>query len=252
MSNLSDIGFPVKGNEDINALIENLLKDVKEIRCLEGSYLKFADASSDAEVYFQMNGTGELLGFNPYFNGKSKRSVLVKQTIARDYSELDGAFYAQAIGDDDYPFVFDAPDFHTTKIQLPRRCQIQLNGFATNDFRIFENEAAHLKSQDSENFIAPQTFVPSGLFRRSENGETESVESPPAHGIIAGNIKEFELKMNQFSGEKFYWFLVETLGGEIDIVADANLIFGTPKIGSIVQGRFWLTGKILETADFIK
>ena len=67
MSNLSDVGFPTSSNEELNKLVESWLKKVTEIPCRKGSYLKFADESG-AEIYLQMNFSGELAGFNPYFN----------------------------------------------------------------------------------------------------------------------------------------------------------------------------------------
>ena len=65
-------------------------------------------------------------------------------------------------------------------------------------------------------------------------------------GKFAGEIKEFDLRTNQLSGENFYRFLIETLGGEIDVVADPKFVPEEPKIGGIVSGQFWLSGRIYE------
>src|SRR5215213_9300368 len=116
MSNLSDIGFPVQSDEDVNNMIIKVLPFAKNIECARGMYLKFSDESG-AEMYLQGNFDQELLGFNPHFAGKSRRSVGVTTLIERDASELDGGFYAWANPREeaggltgDYPFVFDAPD----------------------------------------------------------------------------------------------------------------------------------------------
>ena len=63
--------------------------------------------------------------------------------------------------------------------------------------------------------------------------------------MLSGKIKEFELKKNQLSGGNFYWFLVETSGGEIDVVADPKLIPQEPQTGGIIYGNFWLSGRII-------
>jgi hypothetical protein len=63
--------------------------------------------------------------------------------------------------------------------------------------------------------------------------------------MFAGEIKEFELKTNALTNAEFYWFLVETLGGEIDVVSDPKWIEKEPQIGGIVSGQFWLSGKII-------
>jgi hypothetical protein len=39
---------------------------------------------------------------------------------------------------------------------------------------------------------------------------------------------------------------VDTLGGEVDVVADVKLISSEPQIGGIVSGQFWLSGKIIQ------
>lgn len=242
MSNLSDIGFPLTANEDLNKLIEDCLKNVTEIPCRKGAYLKFSDVSG-AEIYLQMNFGGDLMGLNPYFNGKSRRKVFITELIERDTSDLDGGFHAWANADEadagDYPFVFDRPDIFTNQIELPAACEIQLNAFATNDLGIYDNEQEFFDSQKDEIKLSTESFIPIGLFRQNE-------EIPPqAHGQFAGTIKSFELKTNQSSGAKFYWFLVETLGGEIDVISDPNYVKKEPQIGSIIYGSFWLNGKIL-------
>jgi hypothetical protein len=242
MSNLSDIGFPVASSEDVNGLIEIWLQNVVEIPCRKGMYLKFAD-NSGAEIYLQKNFDDELTGFNPYFNGKSRRKVFITNLIERDTSELDGGFHAWAnaekANDGDYPFVFDVPTIFSHNIELPIACEIQLNAFASIGLSIFESEESFYNSQTDEPKFSSKSFIPSGLFRQSED------VPPQAFGQFAGTIKEFELRVNQTTNAKFYWFLVETLGGEIDVVADEKLIVEIPKIGGILQGYFWLTGKIL-------
>lgn len=250
MSNLSDIGFPVSGEEDVNRMIQNVLPFVKSIPCPLGVYYKFADESG-AEIYLQSNLQQELIGFNPHFAGKSRRTVGLTKIIERDSSVLDGGFHGWARPADkndpettgEYPFVFDAPDFLTVgRIDFPQTLEIQLTAFASNDFKIYADENEYYDSQDSEPKFAARFFIPSGLFLPDERNTP--LEPPRPIGTFAGVIKEFELKTNQLSKEKFYWFLVETLGGETDVVADPKLITTEPKIGGIVGGQFWLSGRI--------
>ena len=253
MSNLSDIGFPVRSEQDVNSLIETMTEqELVPIKCPHGFYLKFADASG-AEIYLQGDLEQELVGFNPHFAGKSRQTVGLTQLIKRDSSELDGGFHAWANPtkeggeiSGEYPFVFDVPDFRTIEdLDLPEVREIQLTAFASNDFKIFADEKDYYDSQDGEPKMAAKSFVPSGLFafNEDENGDLNIVR-PIA--IFAGEIKESELKINELTQENFYHFLVETLGGEIDIVADVNLIPDKPKIGGIVNGQFWLSGKLSE------
>lgn len=250
MSNLSDIGFPVQSEADVNVLITETIKFVEPIKCPQGFYLRFADASG-AEIYLQGNNEQELIGFNPHFAGKSRRTVGLTRAIERDSSELDGGFYAWANPSDEeiesgeYPFVFDVPDFRMVEvIDFPRVCEIQLTAFASNDFKVFDDEKEFDASQEGELKYAAKSFVPSGFFNFDSENRDEN-EPPRPIGIFAGEIKEFELKTNELSGEKFYWFLVETLGGETDIVADVKLVLSEPKIGGVVSGQFWLSGRFV-------
>lgn len=251
MSNLSDIGFPVKNEQDVNVLITETIKYVESIRCPQGFYLRFADPSG-AEIYLQGNNDQELVGFNPHFAGKSRRKVGLTRAVERDSSELDGGFHAWADPSDadvetagEYPFVFDVPDFRTVQINdFPAIREIQLTAFASNDFKIFESEEEFNNSQNSEPKFSSTFFVPSGLFLPDENATP--VEPPRPIGMFAGEIKEFELKTNELSSEKFYWFLAETFGGEVDVVSDLKLISAEPKIGGIVSGQFWLSGRFLD------
>lgn len=252
MSNLSDIGFPVSGDEDINEMIISVMKDAQELPCPGGFYLRFSDESG-AQMFLQGNKDQELIGFNPHFDGKSRRKVGLTQAIERDSSPLDGGFHAWANPENDdfessgeYPFIFDAPDYRTVgHIDFPGVCEIQLTAFASNDFQIFESEEDYFASQESEVRLSAKSFVPGGLFSFGEDEDFDiNVVRPIA--MFTGEIKEFEIKTNSLTGEKFYHFLVETLGGEIDVVADIKLIPETPKIGGIVNGQFWLSGRLLK------
>jgi hypothetical protein len=251
MSNLSDIGFPTPDDKAVNEMIMHVLEHTKPVKSSRGIYLIFSD-DSGAEIYLQGNFEQELIGFNPHFSGKSRRKVSLTRTIERDSSELDGGFHAWANPAEglsesgDYPFVFDVPDFRNVEnLEFPQTVEIQLTAFASNDFKIFENDEDYQKAQESELNYASKMFVPSGLFAFDENDGSIDMSVVRPIGTFAGEIKSFELKTNSLSGENFYALLIETLGGEIDVVADPKLIAQEPKIGGIVSGQFWLSGRIV-------
>lgn len=252
MSNLSDIGFPVQSEQDVNVLITETIKYVESIRCPQGFYLRFSDPSG-AEIYLQGNIEQELVGFNPHFDGKSRRNASLVKEIERDSSELDGGFYALANPNDEassdkLEFVFDMPDFRTIdELEFPKICEIQLTAFASNDFKIFGSEVEFYYAQDAETQMSVNSFFASGIYLTRDN--KVPVETPRPIAIFAGVIKDFELKTNELSNEKFYWFLIETSGGEIDVVADVKLVSSEPQINGIVSGQFWLSGKIVNESE---
>ena len=251
MSNLSDIGFPTPDEQAVNEMIMHVLEVSKPVQTARGFYLVYTD-SSGAEIYLQGNFNQELVGFNPHFAGTSRRTVLLTRAIERDSSELDGGFHAWANPQEglseagDYPFVFDVPDFRVVEIsEFPRGAQIQLTAFASNDFKVFAGEEDYQSSQESELKYASKMFVPSGLFAFDESDKSIDLSVVRPVGMFAGEIKEFELKTNELSGEKFYWLLVETLGGDVDVVVDPKYVPNEPNTGGIVSGQFWLSGRIL-------
>lgn len=250
MSNLSDIGFPTPDEQAVNEMIMHVLEVAKPFETARGFYLVYTD-SSGAEIYLQGNFNQELVGFNPHFAGKSRRVVSLTQAIERDSSELDGGFHAWAnppegLSDSgDYPFVFDVPDFRTVEIaEFPKVTEIQLTAFASNDFKVFADEDDYQNAQESELKYASKMFVPVGLFAFDEKDGSIDLNVVRPVGMFAGEIKEFKLKTNELSGERFYWLLVETLGGETDVVVDPKYVPHEPQIGGIVSGQFWLSGKV--------
>jgi hypothetical protein len=254
MSNLSDIGFPVKSEQDVNQVIMDILNHLESIPCPpHGFYFRFADRSG-AEIYLQTNSAQEILGFNPAFAGKSRRKVGLTKKIERDTSPLDGAFHGWAEPAENdfeasgaYPFVFDVPDFRTKEnTDLTEIKEIGLTAFASSDFQVFGSGEDFDSGRGEGQKFASRSFIPSGLFSFDENGESVEITPPQAHGILTGEIKEFERRTNEFTGTGFYWFLIETFGGEADIVADIDLVRSEPKVGGIVRGSFWLSGKLIE------
>lgn len=251
MSNLSDIGFPTPDEQAINEMIMHILEVAKPVQTVRGFYLVYTD-SSGAEIYLQGNFNQELVGFNPHYAGTSRRRAGLTRIIERDSSELDGGFHAWANPSDEdvevsgeYPFVFDVPDFRTVEIEtFPKTVEIQLTAFASNDFKVFESEEDYQARQESELPYASKMFVPVGLFDFA-NGNWDENNPPRPVGKLAGEITWFELKTNELSGEKFYWILVDTYGGDVDVVVDPKYVTEEPQIGGIVSGTFWLSGKVL-------
>jgi hypothetical protein len=248
MSNFSNIGFKVATEEEFQQLLETAYNTSVQIKINGGSYSVFTDPSG-AELYLQFNKKDEIIGVNPHFKGKSRRTVRLTNAIERPASELDGAFHCWADPSEDnvpyigaYPFVFDLPDFKTIgHIDFAKNHEIQLTAFA-HELSIFDSEKEYGDSQTSDFKFATQSFIPSGLFSPVDD---QDPDPPQAVGIFTGIIKEFERKRNGLTQEEFYWLLVDTLGGEVDIVADIRFFERDPVVNGIVQGQFWLSGQLL-------
>lgn len=253
MSNFSNVGFTVNAQEELIELMNHTYVQGVHVEVNEGLYTIYKDASQ-AEIWGQVNNQNEYAGINPHYRGKSKRRVRLTNELQCPHSELNGSFYAWAAPEADnpepesgqYPFVFHVPNAKVyTQVKFPQDLDIQLTAFA-QEMSVFANETAFQESQAEEEVSwATQSFIPSGLFS-PEGGHDDA---PKAYAIFTGVIKEFELKTNAFTQESFYWLLVDTLGGEVDVVADPRYFGEAPQVGGVVSGQFWLSGHLLSPPE---
>lgn len=252
MSNLSSIGFNLNTEADLQPLIENTYANSVIVAASNGNYHVYTDPSN-AQIWLQFDKQNNWLGLNPHYRGKSRRLVELTTTMSNSEYPMEGAFHGWAVEEHEgatqqiYPFVFEAPDYTAiSQISFPSVVTIQLTAFAT-EMSLYDSPAAFENAQDTELKMAAISFIPSGLF---SSGEKEEAASPEAFGFFAGIIKEWEKKRNEMTGAYFYWLLVDTLGGSVDIVADERFFERQPVIEGVVQGNFWLSAQILSTKYF--
>ena len=63
--------------------------------------------------------------------------------------------------------------------------------------------------------------------------------------MFAGKIIEISERLNEFTKNKFLFIKAETLGGEIDLVADRRMVKQEPILGGIVLAGCYLSGVII-------
>jgi len=247
MSDLSNIGFNIESEEQFREIVEKSFESATTIEVPWGSYIHFVDPSG-AEFWTQLNLENEFIGFHPHFHGMSRRPVSIVREIEGEESDLDGMFYAWANpseSDDpesgEYPFVFNVPDIKALpEMNYPRNVDIQLSAFAI-EFEFYPNEDDYYGSEDEEVQFAVESFMPVGLYNFEDEDET-----PEAYAVFSGIITQSEKRKNEMTGEEFYWMLVETLGGEVDVVASLDMCDELPNVLGVIQGQFWLSGRILD------
>ncbi len=197
----------------------------------------------------QIGRDREFAGINPHFHGPARMRVgLTAYMPSETPSVLDGSFHgwsepAMQEGGEEmggtYPFVFDAPDASVHRnLTLPKIVEVQVAAFA-HEIALFENEAAFYASHTEDSLkMGAESFIPSGLFGDRE-GKTKAL------GLFVGKILAAEQKTNSLTQESYWWALVQTLGGQFDVVIDPELLEGPPVVGGLLQGSFWLSGRIL-------
>jgi hypothetical protein len=246
-SHFSTIGFSARSEDEFLSLTERVIGNCASIDTTEGRYLHWSSRSG-AELWLQIDAGNDIVGTNPHFAGESIVRVSLTERITRpDSTVLDGAFHGWADPANDnpesgcYPFVFDAPDFRLhDKLDLPAVIEAQIAAFA-HEVSFFASPEAFAASQTHEVKFASQSFIPIGLF--SPAGE--STEPPESRAFFAGHIRKAEARRNELTGNRFWWALVETLGGVFDVVIDPELIEENPKAGGVLSGAFWLSGRLI-------
>ncbi len=242
-SHFSDIGFAVHDQEDYQQLLDTALRSGIPTEAAEGYYILFNDAFG-IQLYIQADRERNIVGVNPHFKGKSSFKVGILRLIDEPEYPLDGRIkgWANPPEDDceagDFPFIFDTPNYRIVKDKLEEGMirSFQITAFA-HDIVLFADEDAYDRAQDSEPHMAAESFIP---------GEIFDDEARLSEAFFTGRILMSQIITNPLSGKDFAFMEVKTLGGILDVVADAELLEEEAAAGGIIQGTFWLSGVLIE------
>jgi hypothetical protein len=245
-SHLSSIGFLVESDQDFLDLADRAVSQGEETRSRRGVYRRWGNASG-AELWAQVDRRGDLIGMNPHFAGLGRMRVGLTERLPppKEESPLDGAFHGWLDPKErpergECPFVFDSPDFDLHRsLRLPAVVELQLAAFA-HELAIYASDAAYDAANTDGQRLAAESFIPSGLFSAAGGAR----RSPEAHAVLAGHVLAAEQRRNPDGGAMFRWLHVRTLGGTLDVVADPDLVAGTPAVGGVITGAFWLSGRL--------
>lgn len=242
-NHMTSIGFPVQSREDFEQAANLAIEKGTMLAAHQGSYIWF-EAGNGIELWLQINQDNEIIGLNPHYAGKSQLEVGLTAIIDRETdSVLDGACHAWMEPDDTLeagscPLVFDMPNLGLSgQVAVPQRIRIQLTAFS-HEISVYDNEEEYMQSQEGEVRFAAESFIPSGLFGNSDE--------PASTALFTGRVVEAAVIQNEYTGSSFSWCKVKTLGGEIDVVTDLELLDKDIAAGSILSGSFWLSAKFVD------
>lgn len=248
-SHLSSLGFPTASAEAVSQYVRWAVEQGEVVPASRGSYIVWAPGQG-VQLWVQVDPEDRIVGLQPHFGGKARMRVALTERVTRpDDSILDGGFYAwadprgAASDGGAYPFVFDAPDFDLWRaVVLPTVTDIQVAAFA-HELRAYPDDEAYYAAQQQKPGFAAEAFIPAGLFAVGA-GETTP---PRALAIFSGHAVDASLRTNSATGGLFYTARVRTHGGELDVVADPEVVIGGLARGVVVSGSFWLSGRVVET-----
>lgn len=194
------------------------------------------------------NGRLELTSTNPAFAGEGRvEAQIVGDVSDPEWKPFEVAVSASLAGDE-VPFVFDLADPRQAATARPGKAvAVSLTGFSFNA-RVFKNEKAYYQAQKAGGakiVFAVNHFIPTGLFNVEAGGMADAAR-PTAYADFAGTVLKSELRTNAAGRGRFWWALLRTYGDyTIDVVLDPTQVKLRPTPGTVVSGRFWLSGRLV-------
>lgn len=247
-TNLSDLGFTAQAGLELETLARKCYRNGHASRCAQGLYIAWSPGNG-IELWAQLNLREELLGLNPHFAGKTRLSAGLMERVMRAGFPMDGGFRALALPYGSAPlqgafqFVFDVPDFLLHDgLGTPVIHSLQLAAFA-QQCAIFENEE-ELQSRTSRLpfKLASDSFLPVGMWGQNR----EPLAEPLPSALFCGLLLDTALLKNPLSKASFWWLKAKTAAGDVDVVADPELLPLKPRPGRILQCTAWLSGKLVD------
>lgn len=257
-SNLSSIGFHFSDDAGFTKVMTRLAEEAGEhVGCAAGDYAVWR-CRSGAAIWFHLaaerEGTREIVGLTPFFEGASEVPVRVTSRQKRSGDNaFEGALYAwiapeagEADGQEGaYPALIEAVDFGALAEQeLPVLARMQICGFA-HELRAFPTAEAHRAADDQQPGIASEAFIPMGLFTAATR-ESIGDPEPSAAALVTGTVAEHRLLTNSVTGQHFHWLLVESFAASYDIVADPAVVTGQIATGGTIEASCTLFSRLLE------
>jgi hypothetical protein len=259
-SNLSSIGFVFDNAEAFQTAMMDLApKAAERIGCEAGDYSIWRSRTG-AEIWFHLPFLGtedrahDIAGLTPFYEGMSDIAVEVVARFKRDGdNDFEGALTAQVLdpagGDDSHPITFDAVDFAAhAEVVAPFKARARVVGFAQH-VRAFADVAAYGADTSGPlgNIgLAAQAFIPIGQIEaESDDGHRDA---PASTALLTGLVREQRLLVNEATGGRFHWLLVDSMAAAFDIVADPQIVSGEIEVGGVVEVGCILIGRLIEKA----
>ena len=152
-----------------------------------------------------------------------------------------------ADGEGDYPFVLDIPDiasFPASTVDTPQK--IAVCAFAESAELFADEDAFDAGQEGQEIKWAAQSFIPSGMFI-DENAPERT--RPAARALFTGVVRRAEKRRNALTGSAFYYCEIATHGGVWSAVYPDAAFNDTPQAGNVIQGEYWLTGRLADLPE---
>jgi len=239
---LSDLGFLVETDDQLVDLARAASDAGAAVPAARGACYCWAPGEG-VELWVELGSDGRLRTCKPHFSGASSIRAQIVDLFAGDGDSLHGRVYAWAGPDprgarfSGPPLILELPDLGLVRSHLtcPATVSVQVAAFAHAAECFADEYAFRLWQEGRPTPMSPDCFIPSGAF----------AQPPRPEAAFAGRIEQAGLRINPATGRSFHHLRVCTAIGTVDVVADPEGLDGIPMAGGILQGYFWLSGRIV-------
>lgn len=254
ISHFSMVGFPFEAADERAAL--DGLVTLAQKRCrpvvLDSSHLDCVMTDpSGGELHLAIKragAVGEFVTLNPAYSGQGHALVEISADNSDPAWRPFEISVAARFAGEETPLVFDlAEPAQASAFKAGAKLSVSISAFSYEP-QVHTDEAAYYAAQKkggTKAVLAANYFIPSGMFFQKVGGAMpDGAKRPESYADFAGKVLKAEFKTNSAGSKAFWWALVETYqGATIDVVIDPASISLSPKAGSVVSGRFWLSAR---------
>lgn len=206
------------------------------------------------EIWSMKDGRHRVIAMRQHFAGNLYQYISINGAIPSSESPLVG-YYCGWVNPDvdrddeeisidgDYPVVFDCTAFdYYRELPFPVIARVQLTAFAIQ-FGIVDPAKERPTISEPPVRLGDEFYIPTGTL----HPDTEEKYTPIA--MFGGTVTSCRVLYNMVSKQNFTHATIRTYGMEIDTVIAQHSLERTLKEGDLVQGRFLITGNIIEIIE---
>lgn len=246
----SDIGFSVETQGEMAALAVRAAELGEHLISPHGEYIVWSPGLG-VELWVQVTGGNTIVELNPHFAGVSRTTLGITEWLPEMENPLQGALAGWAgarVGSpagDAYALTAHVPDFdlHAGQLSVPSVLTVQIAAFAQR-ITSYTNDEAYFAEQGSRIKMAAEVCLPLGG-PLSALGEMSLPGMAPGNVLLSGHVRAVRKLLNPVSALPFFALEVQVQEGRFDVVADAALFDVPPLPGSVIQGAFWLSARVV-------
>lgn len=243
VNHFRSIGIHVESIEDMIEIYTLAMQNSTQYKTDIGYVLQWT-SSDGPELWLHLNKQRVVLGGDPAFHGESSIKASATRLFCRpNDTKYEGGVFVWVnpkednLNEGEFPITFDLVDkVAYGNLVLPFLSEISVSAFA-DSLKIFESEEMYMKAMENEKLkLAPESNIHLGLFQNKE--------TPDSNIMMSGKIIKHKQMVNPLTNNPYYWILLKSLGGTVDVVADPDFIHAPLEVGGIISGTFWLAGRI--------